>query len=96
MSNSFIAEFAQSGVSPELAQANVSWIEGREALEAMTSAALEQIPGGHSSQYATKPVREILARYSFAEDGGWIGGRICQGAVDVNGAGTGGVVAGSA
>lgn len=59
-----------SCVSAEITQANVSWLAGDDAVEAITGPALGQM-SGHSLQYATVQVTQILDRYSHLRAGGW-------------------------
>ena len=59
-----------SCVSPEIVRANVSWLEGDEAVEAIAGPALGQMTG-HSLQYATSRVTQLLDRYNHLKEGGW-------------------------
>ena len=61
-----------SGIPPDIAAANFCSIAGQEVVERLAGSALDQL-GGHSSQYATGPVRNILHRYEKASEGGWWG-----------------------
>lgn len=71
MNNSnFLAEFRTSAVSDRLALANVSWVEGDEAVECLTEHAINQIQ--NNTSYYTEPAKKIIARYEFAKAGGWM------------------------
>ncbi|HEY9625802.1 MAG TPA: DUF3854 domain-containing protein [Coleofasciculaceae cyanobacterium] len=71
MNNSnFLTEFRASAVSDRLALANVSWIEGDEAVECLTEHAINQIQ--NNTSYFTEPAKKIIARYEFAKAGGWM------------------------
>ena len=59
-----------SYVSPEITHANVNWLEGDEAVEAIVGPALGQMTG-HSLQYATSRVTHLLDRYGHLKEGGW-------------------------
>ena len=59
-----------SCVSAEIAQANIRWLDGNDAVEAIAGPALGQI-SGHSLQYATVQVTQLLNRYSHVQEGGW-------------------------
>ena len=59
-----------SGISEEIARANLVSLEGDDALAALVEARLETM-GGHAQQYVTAPVSKLLKRFANAADGGW-------------------------
>ena len=68
-------EWNDSCVSPEITQANVRWLDGEDAIEAVCGHALEQIDG-HGRQYATGPVQRLLDRYEHLRESGLVRKRI--------------------
>ena len=59
-----------SSVSSEITQASVRWLDGDDAVEAIAGPALGQM-SGHSLQYTTVQVTQLLNRYSHLREGGW-------------------------
>ena len=63
-------EWRDSGVSDEIIAANVHYLEGDEAVDALTRPAIESM-GGHAAQYATGKVIALRSRYEHVKAGGW-------------------------
>lgn len=63
-------EWQASCVAPEIIAANVRSIEGQEVIERLAGDKLAGF-GGHSAQYATGAVRNVLQRYENSSQGGW-------------------------
>lgn len=65
-----LKEFRQSAIPDRLTLANVEWIEGDAAVEALTEHAIAQAQ--RVTSYVTEPAKRILDRYQFAASGGWV------------------------
>ncbi|MGI0495110.1 DUF3854 domain-containing protein, partial [Alkalinema pantanalense CENA528] len=63
-------EFQKSAIPDRLTLLNVQWVEGDEAIEALTSEAIAQVQ--NVTSYITAPAKRILDRYEFAAAGGWV------------------------
>ncbi len=63
-------EFQRSNIPDELTLANIEWASGDEAIAVAIGPATAAL-GGHATQYATKPVQRLNAKYDFLKAGCW-------------------------
>lgn len=69
-----LEEFRASGIPDDLAEANIRWMEGQEAIELLVENGLtgRNSNGSLRTAYLTKGDRDRLDKYQFAADGGWV------------------------
>ncbi len=65
-----LEEFRSSALPDRLTHANVQWIEGEWAVQAMAETAIAKCQ--RVTSYVTVPAARILKSYEYAADGGWI------------------------
>jgi Domain of unknown function (DUF3854) len=68
--NSVLEEFQKSAIYDRLTLANITYINGEAAIEALTEAAISQVQ--KTTSYVTKPAQGFIDRYDFARAGGWL------------------------
>ena len=65
----WLEEFDASGISPELALANVEWVSGDEAIEFFLADVIAKNQANQT--YLTAENSRLVKRYQFLADGGW-------------------------
>lgn len=65
-----LAEFRGSAIPDRLTQLNVQYVEGDTAVQILAEEAIAQVQ--KVTSYATRPATQILNRYQFAVEGGWV------------------------
>ncbi|MBD2261118.1 plasmid replication protein, CyRepA1 family [Pseudanabaena sp. FACHB-2040] len=65
-----LQDFRKSAVPDSLTEANVSWIDGDAAVQALAEHKIATVQ--KVTEYITRPAARILEHYRFAAAGGWI------------------------